>query len=240
MINKGSPNINLNHENMENPYSMNVGEIMVTINEIAVGIGERLDFEQKLIDKKIDELQERAINRLENGEPNWKIKEQEFRQMFDFELEFVRTKKHSRAKSRDLLLDYLDITTNRDRKLTLYNIWETFEYDVGGVKFTFDKKLEELNSKIEQFVKEKKAFGTSKAYENLLSDTELAMPSKRRAIKQMADALYVLVDSGYLGSTYLGKILAPYHWGKARLMWDLDADYPLYADDYWIFAAGFI
>jgi hypothetical protein len=177
---------------------------------------------------------------LENGDPNWKIKEKEFRQMYDFGLEFVKTKRHSRAKSRELLLDYLLISKQPNEKVTLIDIWESYEPKIDGTEYTFDKKLEELNSKIEQFVKDKKTLGTSKAYENLLSDTELANPSKRRSVKQMVDALYVLVGSGYLGSTYLGKILDMYHWGKARLMWNLDADYPLYVDDYWIFSAGFI
>lgn len=228
MINKGTPNINLNHEDMKNPNSLNVGEIMITINRVAVGIGERLSFEtQKLIDQKMDELQERAINRLEKGDPNWEITEEEFRQVFNFELEFVRDNVRSPRENRKLLLDYLGIIENKNRKLTLADIWENFEYEIKGIEYDFESKIAKLNKKIEQFVNDKEQSNAAVAYENLLSDTELANPSKMRAGRQMIDFLYVLVGSGYIGSNDLGKMIDPHHWGKIQLFWNLDdTDYP--------------
>jgi hypothetical protein len=242
MINKGTPNINLNHENMKDPYSMNLGEIMITINAVAVGIGERLDFEtQKLIDKKMDELQEKAIRRLESGIKDWEISEKEFKDTFDFELEFFGKSKSERDENRKKLLKYIGLNENSDIKLTLYDIWKNFKYEIDGVEYdSLNSKLAKLNNRVEQFVKDRLVLGTPYAYEQLLEDTELATKRRQKSIKQMLNALSVLVGSGYLGSYYLGRILNKDHWNKARLMWDLDIDYPMYSHDYWLFDEGYI
>jgi hypothetical protein len=132
------------------------------------------------------------------------------------------------------------LNENSDIKLTLYDIWRNFEYETGSFKYDIDKKISELNGKIEFFIKDKLASGTAYAYEQLLSDTELATKRRQKSIKQMVNVLSVLVGSEYLGSYYLGRILNKDHWNKARLMWDLDIDYPMYSHDYWLFDEGYI
>ncbi len=138
------------------------------------------------------------------------------------------------------MLKYIWLNEKNDIKLTLYGIWKDFEYETGSFKYDIDKKISELNGKIEYFVEDRKVSGTAYAYEQLLSDTALANKRRRKSIKQMVNALSVLVGSRYLGSAYLGRILNKDHWNKARLMWDLDIDYPIYSHDYWLFDEGYI